>query len=747
MNLAEGRSFALPLICKRIIFYFLILTALCVLVLLAVWPWPLYFLHGFARHWDPPLHIWKLSWNIKHILGGKVFLPEYNANSFYPHAYTFCFHDLYWIPSWFAAIVYKIYPNIIFVYNITFLAMWVFSGLCMYWLLKEFALSELAAFFGAVAFCLVPYRTSYYMEFNMQLCFGVPLVILFMVRFIKNPTLMNSLGLAISFWAQAVSALYYAVIIACSLPFLLLPWWKEIVNRLKEKGFYIYLFVVLVVGCGLGALYLWPYVVLKHTSHLYRLLSEINRHSAQPLSYFLTRHHASIFFGHVPAEPPENVIFPGFTLLLLAAYFLWRRRRNVGIEKGIFAHRVWSWIRMSSLFAFFAICFIYACQKGNSHVNVSLVINIILCILLLSSVLLSVTWEGLDDRDRFIEGLASASVIAFILSMGPLIKTCYHGFLGFNEIYLFLYKYSYIMKGLRVLSRFSIIIIVFIIILSSFAIHDLTSGKGWQRLLVIPVIGLIFWESHVVKYRYWVQPSNLLSPKISKVLDDHHLHSIIVIPIGNRNDDGRYMMSVADSKYLLVNGWDAFYPRYAREMARLFSDGDLNRAVTLLRRLWPSPYILVDRERLSYLKTRGYGTSEENLKKVCDFVIKDDRFTLYAIKKKTDFKNRYIRYIRLDFVKNAKAVIFKVRLHDQNNKMKKILVELNNHPFKIVLVSNVWKEFCININHKIPLRLDKNLIILKPFGYKTVNLQVSGFRLIPKKGFGAFYWVKDKTKG
>lgn len=730
MNLTEAGSFTFRLACKRIVFYFLILIALSILILLAVWPWPLYFLHGFARHWDPPLHIWKLSWNIKHILGGKVFLPEYNANIFYPHAYTLCFDDLFWIPSWFAAIVYKFYPNEIFTYNITFLVMWVFSGLCMYLLLIELKLSKLASFFGAVAFCLVPYRTSYYMEFNMQLCFGIPLVFLFMVRFIKNPTLKNGLGLAISFWAQAVSALYYAVIIACSLPFLLLPWWRAITKRLRKKEFYIYLIVILIVGLGLGSLYLWPYMVLEHTSHMYRSLSEINRHSAQPLSYFLMKRHAAIFFGHVLVVPPENVIFPGFTLLFLAAYFLWIKKIDLMAEKKVFAYNILSWIRITALCAFFLMCFMLPDQKSHMQMHVSFALNLILYTLLISSFSLSVIWEKADDRNRFIEGLASASVVAFILSMGPLIKTGHHGFLGFNEIYLFLYKYSYILKSLRVLSRFSIIIIVLFIVSASFVINDLTRGKSWQKLLVIPIIGLIFWESHVMKYRYWVQPSNLLSTKISKVLDDHPLHSLIVIPIGDRNDDGRYMMSVADSKYLLVNGWDAFYPRYAKKMSLLFSKGNINQALTLLKRLWPSPYILIDLKRTFSLRGEGYGTSDAAIRRSCCFVVKDNHFSLYKLKGKVNVGNEYIRYIRLDFLRHANSIVFKARLHNQlENKMSKIVIGLNKHVMKVISLTTKWQEFHIDINHDIPLKPDKNVILFKSVFPHGERFEIVDFNL------------------
>ncbi len=722
---------------KKFTFFLLLISSLSILILLAVWPWPLYFFHGFARHWDPPLHIWKLSWNIKHILSGKILLPAFNANSFYPHAYTLCFHDLYWIPSWFASIVYKIYPNKIFTYNTTFLAMWVFSGLCMYLLLRELNLSKTASFFGAAAFCLAPYRTSYYMEFNMQLCFGVPLIFLFLLRFIKSPSWINSLGFALSFWAQAVSALYYAVIVACLLPFFLLPWWKTIVTRLKEKEFYLYLAIIFIVGAGLGGIYLWPYIVLKHTSHLYRSLGEVNLHSAQPLAYFLIKHHGVRVFRHLVILPPENVIFPGFTLLALSILFFWIHHKSVQITQKKLIYRSFSWIRLLALLIFFLLCIRYSLQISSyKHPHASLFLNATLILFLLCSLIVTIGWVPSDHRMKFVSGLACISCVAFVLSLGPYIKTGHYHVMAYNYFYLLFYKFSYIIKSMRVVSRFSFIILTFIIITASVSIHELTR-KPWLKFLIIPIIGLIFLESHVMKYRYWTQPETLLSPKLASVLDTHTPTSIIVLPIGDRRDDGRYMMSVAGSKYLLVNGWDAFYPMYAIKLAHLFSDGNLTEALGLLKRLWPAPYVLVDLKRLDQLRKRGYGTSNALIKNRCLFITKDKMFSLYKLKDNTLPTNHYIRYTRLDFIRHANSIIFKAKLSQPldgtilPSHPDQIAVKLNQHLLKVIELHNTWTLFTITINHRIRLKPDMNIFSFEPVHPETYSFYIHDFQLNP----------------
>ena len=112
------------------------------------------------------------------------------------------------MPSLVGAALYGATGNGLLLYNALSLFFWALSGICLYAFLKEFGWHELACVFGATAFCLLPYRTSYYLEFNMQLIFGVPLSLLFLLRLIKKPRLGPAIGLALSLAAQAVSALY-----------------------------------------------------------------------------------------------------------------------------------------------------------------------------------------------------------------------------------------------------------------------------------------------------------------------------------------------------------------------------------------------------------------------------------------------------------------------------------------------------------------------------------------------------------
>jgi len=264
----------------------LVFVLACTLALLATVPgWAGHMGSGLPDHWDPPLHAWKLLWNGRHILDGRFFWPPCQANAFYPHADTLCFDDLFWPQSFVAAGVLAMGLGPLFAYNLTLLFMWVLSGTGCFLLLRSLGCGALAAGTGGLLFTLLPYKLSYYLEFNMQLDFGLVFVVYFLWRLYRRPSWSAALGLAAAFWFQAISALYYAVIAATTLPLMLPSLWRHLRRRgtlAAFLGFAAVAAVAAAVGC---AVFLWPYWELYHADHLQRHLSETMTHRADLLAY------------------------------------------------------------------------------------------------------------------------------------------------------------------------------------------------------------------------------------------------------------------------------------------------------------------------------------------------------------------------------------------------------------------------------------------------------------------------------
>ena len=210
-----------PAVCRISVRQFFGVFGFLILAILSVtWPWVCHFNNEFIVHWDPPFHTWKLEYVAKSILAGH-FLPEGgNTNMHYPNSGALFYEALHWPQAVLAAGLFCVTDNPVLVYHLVLVFFWALSGACMWLLLLELGLTRLAAVAGAFFFVVNPYRISYRVEFNMELCFALPLFFFFMVRFFKKPGIGLACGMAIALWLQAASELYQAMFVVMIFPLL-----------------------------------------------------------------------------------------------------------------------------------------------------------------------------------------------------------------------------------------------------------------------------------------------------------------------------------------------------------------------------------------------------------------------------------------------------------------------------------------------------------------------------------------------
>ncbi len=268
------------------------LGALCVglpaLILLMNWPWPRHFAGGFAHHFDPPFHAWKLTLVARHIRQGHILPPDGNTNCFFPSSRTLYYEALHWPQALVAAGLMAFTDNPVLIYHLVLLLFWAASGLAMAGLLRELGAGRPAAALGAVLFCIIPYRVSYFVEFNMQLVVGLVLFLLCGVRFFRRPGFRNGLGLGMAFWLQATSELYQAIILVLAAPLIFLP---LLVAR-RPRFFLDRRFCRGVAGFLLAVALTYPFVSgyreLHRRESFARGRQEMAFHCLEPASYLLT---------------------------------------------------------------------------------------------------------------------------------------------------------------------------------------------------------------------------------------------------------------------------------------------------------------------------------------------------------------------------------------------------------------------------------------------------------------------------
>jgi len=289
----------------------------------AVATWPLVRAPGssWPPHHDPALFTWVMASAARRLLHAPSFF--FDTNTFYPHGLTFAFSEILLVPAllgfpgWVAG-------NPILTYNLLVLLLWPVNGVAMAWAARELTGSRTAAWLAGAVFCLSPYFTEYYLEFNMLPAAPVPVAIVAWIRWLERQQ-GRWLTIALTVLTiQALTSWYYAIILGLGLVtmtfgFCLMRWRDWEVRR--DLG------AMLVGGAAVFAVLaplVWPYWVVHREFGYERSLAETVGHYADLLS-FVEPGDRSRFFpldwtGHVSETSP----FVGFTALLLAFLAFWR---------------------------------------------------------------------------------------------------------------------------------------------------------------------------------------------------------------------------------------------------------------------------------------------------------------------------------------------------------------------------------------------------------------------------------------
>ncbi len=725
-----------------------------VLIAVVTWPWAADLAGRLSSHWDVGLHAWKLNWNAEHILSGRFWLPPYHGNFFYPQAYALALDDLFWVPSFFAAVVRGLSGNAVLTYNATFLFFWALSGGFMFLLLRELGLGRAAAWLGGLAFCLLPYRASYYLEINGQFCFGIPLLLWLLARFFKEPGYLNGILAALAFWAQAVSALYYAAILAVSLPLILVPLMRGRADLFKERRFYAVVGVVLVVLVGLCAAYLYPYYLLHTRMGFSRSLGEMARHSAQPLTYlmpassFVPPYGLARILPLPPALKAEVILWPGLALVLLALVYGFRgrrllRRRQEAASSGIPAASGWTaglrWLRLCGLVGFASwVC--WAAWRGPGLLPAwagNLLVNGCLLAVLLASLALSLLEPAVEIRRGFIMGLATAAFFCFALSLGPRITVGNRELLANNDVMLFFFNYVPLGHSTRVMSRYGIMPLFALVVSAALAFDGLGSRPLWRGVFWCLLVGLMVWEADIPITAAYVPPRLNSDPAFQRVLSNHEPCSIIVLPLGERKLDSDYMLWVSGTHHqrYLINGWTGFGHPYTHELGQLFGRGRMRRALAELEYCWPDALIVVDRQALRYYNRKGYATTEDKLDSWSNLIYRDDKFCVYRPWPVARVHHKYTRMVRIDLLTRAKAVCFSIRSRKPYRLTRRAGVYLNGVLLGKVEVKSRWRRHRIEIK-KAPLFIHGDNITIQPLDTREGVFEIKDFCLLLPRDSG-----------
>ena len=637
-------------------------------IIAATWPWARAFAEGVINHWDPPFHAWKLEYAARQMLAGRLLPPEGNTNMYYPHSGAFYYEALHWPQAAFAALLLAFDAAPLTAYHVTLVAFWALSGVCFWMMLRAFGLGAFGSAAGGLLFVLMPYRISYMPEFNMQLNFGLPLFFYFLIKFFKNlgaPGIAKqslfALGMALSWWLQAVSELYQAVFVLFLLPFFACAMLSGRWRALRDwRGFWLPLAIAAAVGGGLSLAFLWPYFTTLQSNTLARSIREVSAHVLEPLSY-LQPFNKRLLPG-ISVRHDEMSAYPTVSMLLLAVagwagWFRLKRRpaRNVAplaaalalfAAIAIGAYFIPSFSRLRAIYALLpaiatALLFPFVLRGGGGGGG---------------GAGGSEAASGAGVERAFARGLFAAAVFSFFMSLGPGIISRKNGWQADNTLFLALYNHVTALHGFRVISRFSIFVMMFLVAGAALSLESFAKMRPGRRLfprLALAVLAVLFAiEIKPTRKLTHIMPLKVpLQSEVLKNLDARAKPFVLaILPMGARRIDSQMMLQVASDKHLSVYAWGGTYPEYTRRVRDAFSPDETIPAqlgANLLRQLWPDALLLEDKSFSRAIPPkRNYAAKYSEEAHIVD---EDERFVLMGLNADETPRPEWLKLIRRDY--------------------------------------------------------------------------------------------------
>lgn len=622
-------------------------------IVLLTWPWLRTISSRVINHWDPFFHAWKLHYAATQILSGNLLPPEGNTNMYYPHTGAFYYEALHWPQAVFAALLEALGTDPIVSYHVTLVFFWALSGALFWAFLRAVGLRGIAAFIGGLVFTVMPYRISYVMEFNMQLSLGLPLFLFFAVRFFQRPSIWYALGAALAWWIQATSELYQAIFFLFAVPCIAAALLARDPALLRSwRKFWMPFSLAAIAGGLISFVFLSSYLTLLGSDTLVRSNKEILQHCLEPFSLFQPFDHfhliplANVRYDEMSVYPTVSLLVAGFA----AAFVTWRKRP--GICRGI---------RDICLCLFVVLSTVIFLNVHLNHNAVKIYSWLPVAVVIFSLPLL---FDKRDTsvRDKIFAAMGVSGLFGFFMMFGPELQNIATGFRTDNVLCSFLLDHIKGLHGFRVISRFCILPVMWICAAAACGVERLLLlNRKIISYAVLAVLSVLF-LAECIHYPIETRPVRDVSQSTAlRMLDDRtEPYVLAIVPMGFRDLDSEHMFCISGTKRLSIYAWGGCFPRYTSAVKDMFSFEKRNpdRAVYLLRQLWPEALILEDKRQFPFVPYFNYQTW---LGKRVETLAEDSCFRLMKLSPDETENRETIRLVRHDMLAKFQTATFELR--------------------------------------------------------------------------------------
>lgn len=489
-------------------------------LLAVVMTWPLARFLGSRIAWDlgdPVFNCWIMLWTGGQVLralhGDFNALHDYwNGNIFYPERLTITYSEHYTAQMLQSLPLLAATGNIVLCYNVLYLATIVLSGWGMYLLVRELTGRPLAAFIAGLAFAFAPYRISqgsHLQELSSQ---WMPLVLYGFRRYFVTGRTRALVGASAAFIVQNLSCGYYLLFFS---PFVAAYCLYEMADRRLLRNARVWM--SLTAAAAVVALVAWPFVspymkVRRQAKVGVRSVQEAAQFSADVYA-FGTAPILGIEGSLISAYPKgEGEGFAGFAILALAgATVVWGLGRARSAAQTVPAPVPWR-------------------KTAGTILLIALVLDLAIALALLLAGSLPIVIGGAPYHDigpllvaaivigglllavspgarRFVRGeagstfgfYASATVAASLFALGPRIRSL--GRAVGTGPYFWLYRYVPGFDGVRVPSRYLMLVACFLAVLAG-----LGAASVLARLSRRAGVAILATASLIILAESWVVP-------------------------------------------------------------------------------------------------------------------------------------------------------------------------------------------------------------------------------------------------
>lgn len=703
---------------------------LAVAILLTVEPWPSFFATGIPDHWDARIMGQWLAWNAANILDGRVLLPDFNANFFYPHSHTLAFGDAFWTPSFVYAAIQLVSQNHFLSFNGTILFFWALSGVTMFALLRELSLGRGASYLGAALFCLVPFRLAYYYLFTGTLVFVLPLLLLLLLRWLRRPGYGRALLLCAGFWVSLTSNINYTVIAFLPLVLLALGWVAYRPAILRDPRALGSGLLMVAVTAGLAALYLYPYLTLRAEIDFSRELSDHLEHYTEVFHYISTRH--SLLLGGLfdpDYRPVETMLFPGTALAALTvAYFAAGSARTLVAAPGTPWPRTAFLVTKFVLWTVFWCAFLAAWHFRDAPWVESLGSVIVpVSVALAAWYVISLLWPPRDSERRVIvNAMAAGAVASFFLTLGPQLTIAWGsdtGLLRFGSAPLApVLAHFPLFESIRALARFGAMVQLYLVIGACLVVDLLLRRYRIALPVCLALLALLVWEGR------WMQPhmrhryvdfTDMMASPVMEQARSHGSNAVLLqLPAGAtfRLDTDLVLQSVRGFPFI-VNAHSGFWPDFYYQVADWARKWDIGPLTAWLRELWPRPYLVLDRHGVALIEISWHQPFPwDELEEHWALLARDERYALYRLRAEVETATTITRRLRSDVLAANRRLALEARLPAAATAEGGYTLEvlLNGEAVASAPISDRWRHYEFVLPREWQHRLEGDEVELRP---------------------------------